>query len=57
MLAAFATVQIKLHQARQAEESRAATRCALRELAGSIREAPLQSRFAGSRVVREFGVA
>jgi len=57
ILAALAAVHIKLHQPREAEESRAATRRALRELAGSIREAPLQRRFTGSRVVREYGVA
>ena len=57
ILAALAAVHIKLHQPREAEESRAATRRALRELAGSIREAPLQNRFTGSRVVREYGVA
>jgi hypothetical protein len=57
ILAALAAVHIKLHQPREAEESRAATRRTLRELAGSIREAPLQSRFRGSRVVREYGVA
>ena len=57
ILAALAAVHIKLHQPREAEESRAATRLALHALAGSIREAPLQSRFTGSRVVREYGVA
>jgi hypothetical protein len=56
ILAALAAVHTKLHQPREAEDSRAATRRALGELADSIREAPLQSRFRGSRVVREYGV-
>ena len=43
-----------LHQAEKAEQWRAATQGVLRDLAASIREGRLQTRFRQSRAVREF---
>jgi tetratricopeptide (TPR) repeat protein len=53
--AALAAAHATLRQPDQAEQWRATTRCTLQELAASIREGPLHTRFRQSRVVREFG--
>jgi len=52
--AALAAAHARLHQSEEAEECRAATQRVLRDLAASIREGPLQTRFRQSRIVREF---
>ena len=52
--AALAAAHATLHQSEEAEQWRAATQRVLRDLAASIREGPLQTRFRQSRVVREF---
>jgi hypothetical protein len=52
--AALAAAHATLHQSKEAEQWRAATQRVLRDLAASIREGPLQTRFRQSKVVREF---
>lgn len=54
--AALAATHATLHQSEETTHWRAATQRVLRELAASIREGPLQTRFRQSRVAREFGV-
>lgn len=53
--AALAAAHATLHQSEEARHWRAATQRVLRELAGSIREGSLQTRFRQSRVARQFG--
>jgi len=53
--AALAATHAKLHQSEETTHWRAATQHVLRELAASIREGPLQTRFRRSRIAREFG--
>jgi tetratricopeptide (TPR) repeat protein len=52
--AALAAAHATLHQSEEAGRSYAATQRLLRQLAASIREGPLQTRFRQSRAVREF---
>jgi ATP/maltotriose-dependent transcriptional regulator MalT len=52
--AALAAAYATLHQSDEAEQWRAATQRVLQDLAASIREGRLQTRFRQSRAVREF---